>query len=457
MWKEPLSVSVAHASTDHSALARATERPGLMISPVSAGGSVPEFRISQVGPSGGALAASNNGRMQEEEISYFARTNAREPHRPFGIKQADRLFHMYVIGKTGTGKSTLLETLIRQDIAAGRGCALIDPHGDLVERIATSIPKPRRADTVYLDVPDPKVPYGYNPFVRVSPGLRPLVASGLMDVFKKLWSDSWGPRMEHILRNALLALLDQPEAAMPDILALLTDKSFRYRTVAKIENAQVRAFWRDEFPKYTFRVQADGISPIQNKVGAFLADPKLRRILTRSDGTIRLRQIMDEGKVLLINLAQGKIGADSAGLLGGLLVTSLGSAAFSRALMPEAKRRAFFLYVDEFQSFTTLSFANILAELRKFGVGAVLSHQYQRQLEPDIRHAVLGNAGTLIVFRLGAHDAASIAHEFEPTFNRHDLLTLPNHDIYLKLMIDGAPSTPFSATTLVPRVEVDSG
>jgi hypothetical protein len=238
---------------------------------------------------------------------------------------------VYVIGKTGTGKSTLLETLIRQDIDAGRGCALLDPHGDLVERIAGSISERRAADIGYFDVPDPKLCFGYNPFARVGYGLRPLVASGLMDVFKKMWDDSWGPRMEHILRNALLALLDQPNATMPDILSLLTSKSFRERVIANIENTQVRAFWQTEFPKYSFRLQADVISPIQNKVGAFLADPKLRRTLTRSDGQIRLRQIMDEDQVLLVNLSQGKIGADSSSLLGGLLVTSLGSAAFSRA------------------------------------------------------------------------------------------------------------------------------
>lgn len=383
-------------------------------------------------------------------VSYFARTNGRDPHRAFGIKQADRLSHVYIIGKTGTGKSTLMETLIRQDIAAGRGCALLDPHGDLVERIASSVPEHRAADAIYFDVPNPKLGYGYNPFARVSSGLRPLVASGLMDVFKKMWEDSWGPRMEHILRNALLALLDQPKATMPDILSLLTSRSFRERAIANIENTQVRAFWQSEFPKYSFRLQADGISPIQNKVGAFLADPKLRRILTRGDGQVRLRQIMDQGQVLLVNLSQGRIGADSSSLLGGLLVTSLGSAAFSRAYLPEDQRRPFFLYVDEFQSFTTLAFANMLAELRKFGIAVVVGHQYLHQLEPDIRHAVLGNAGTLIAFRLGAYDARLIAREFEPVFDWQDLLTLPNHDIYLKLMIDGAPSQPFSATTLSP-------
>lgn len=382
------------------------------------------------------------------EVSYFARTNHRQPARTLGIKQADRLCHLYVIGKTGTGKTTLLETLIAQDIEHGRGCALIDPHGDFVERVAETIPGHRMSEVIYFNVPDPSQPFGYNPLARVGAGLRPLVASGLLDVFKKMWDDAWGARMEHILRNALLALLDQPSATLPDILLLLTDKTFRYNAIRNIENEQVRKFWRSEFPKYSFRYQADGIAPIQNKVGAFLADPTLRHILTRNDGQLRLRSIMDEGKVLLVNLSKGKIGADSSALLGGLLVTSLGLAAFSRANMEEGERRPFFVYVDEFQNFTTLALADMLSELRKFGVGMVLAHQYLQQLDPDIRHAVIGNAGTLISFRLGAHDASLIAHEFEPVFASVDLLNLPNHDIYLKLMIDGSPSQPFSATTL---------
>lgn len=411
------------------------------------GSSVRDLRKSKV-PSTFVRGPSRDNDPVPNDISYFARTNSREPHRLFGIKQADRLSHTYVIGKTGTGKSTLLETLFLQDIRAGRGCALLDPHGDLVERIASSIPAHRQGDAIYFDVPDPKLAFGYNAFVRVSPGLRPLVASGLMDVFKKMWEDSWGPRMEHILRNALLALLDQPSASMPDVLSLLTSKSFRERAIVNIENRQVRAFWQNEFPKYSFKLQADGVSPIQNKVGAFLADPKLRRILTRKEGQIRLREVMDSGKVLLVNLAQGRIGADSSSLLGGLLVTSFGSAAFSRAYVPEAQRRPFFLYVDEFQTFTTLAFANMLAELRKFGVGTVLAHQYLHQLEPEIRYAVLGNAGTLVVFRTGAYDAQQLSRELEGTFSARDLLALPNHDVYVKLMIGGAPSRPFSATTI---------
>ncbi len=386
----------------------------------------------------------------QDQVSYFARTNHRKPDRTFGIKQRDRLSHMYVIGKTGTGKTTLLETLIRQDIEEGRGCALIDPHGDFVERVAATIPPHRTADTVYLDLPDRKQPYGYNPLARVSPGLRPLVASGLLDVFKKMWDDAWGARMEHILRNALLALLDQPSATMPDILLMLTDKDFREQALDHVENEQVRTFWKSEFPKYSFRYQADGIAPIQNKAGAFLADPTLRHILTRSDGQLRLRTVLDQGQVLLVNLSKGKIGADSSALFGGLLVTSLGLAAFSRANIEETGRRPFYVYVDEFQNFTTLALAEMLSELRKFGVGTILAHQYLHQLDPDIGHAVLGNAGTLISFRLGAHDAGLIAREFEPVFDRVDLLNLPNHDIYIKLMIDGSPSAPFSATTLSP-------
>ena len=390
-------------------------------------------------------------RNSPDKIAYFARTNSREMSRVVGIKQKDRLSHLYVIGKTGAGKTTLLETLIAQDIDQGRGCALIDPHGDFVERLAERIPAHRQSDMIYFNVPDASQPYGYNPFARVSPGMRPLVASGILDVFKKMWDDAWGARMEHILRNALLALLDQPSATMSDILLMLTDKNFRWRALRHVQNEQVRTFWASEFPKYSFRYQADGIAPIQNKVGAFLADPTLRHILTRGDGQLRLRTILDEGKILLVNLSKGKIGADSSSLLGALLVTSLGLAAFSRANVEEATRRPFFLYIDEFQNFTTLALADMLSELRKFGVGAVLAHQFLHQLDPDIRHAVLGNAGTLISFRLGAHDAGLIAREFEPVFGRIDLLSLPNHDIYLKLMIDGTPSKPFSATTLQPR------
>jgi hypothetical protein len=374
-------------------------------------------------------------------------TNARSDRRCFGLKLRDRLSHVYIIGKTGTGKSSLLETMIRQDIAAGRGAALIDPHGDLVERVA-AWSAPVRNDRLYLDLADPQLAYGYNPLLHVRPDLRSLVASGVLDLFKLLWAEAWGVRMEHILRNALLALLEQPRATLSDLLPMLSDKRFRAKVLSKVGNEQVRAFWMKEYPAYSFRYQADGIAPIQNKVGAFLADPRIRRFLSPEDGGLRLRSIMDDGQVLLVNLAQGRLGSDSSALLGGLLVTALGSAAFSRAIEPEARRPPFFVYVDEFQTFTTLALANMLAELRKYGVGLVLAHQYLQQLDPAVREAVLGNAGALIAFRLGAADAGWLAREFEPTFAARDLVGLANHTIYLRLLVDGQPTAPFSATTL---------
>lgn len=382
----------------------------------------------------------------------LALTNTRNRFECFGIRHADRLSHMYVIGKTGVGKTTLLENLIVQDIANGRGCALIDPHGDLVERVARYARRSRPSDVIYVDVPSLQQPYSYNPLSRVSADKRPLVASGLMEVFEKMWGDAWGVRMEHILRNALLTLLELPAATMPDILRLFADKTFLDDAVKRVTNPQVKLFWETEFSKYSFRQRPEALAPIQNKVGAFLSDPRVYRIVAGDGTPLRLRSVMDDGKVLLINLAKGKIGDDSAGLLGGLFVTALGLAAYSRADTPEARRRPFFMYVDEFQNFTTLSIANMLSELRKFRVGMVLAHQYLAQLEPDIRHAILGNAGTLISFRLGAEDAAFVAREFAPDFVPLDFMNLPNHDIYIKLMIDGTPSKPFSATTLPAMV-----
>ena len=387
----------------------------------------------------------------ENSIRYFARTNARQPYRTFGIKGNDRLSHVYIIGKTGTGKSTLLETLVRQDIQSGKGLALVDPHGDLVQRIAEQIPKHRRNDAIYFNVPDPSQPYGYNPLKRVAPEKRALAASGMLEVFHKTWGErAWGQRLEHILRNALLALLEQPEATLLDILRLLRDDVFRKEVARNTANRQVKGFWLYEFPKYSYRYRADAIAPIQSKVGAFLSDPTLFRILTKPERMLHIRKLMDEGKILLVNLAKGKLGEDSTALLGGLLVTTIGLAAFSRADTPEEGRRVFYVYLDEFQNFTTQSMANMLSELRKYRVGMIVAHQYLYQLDEAIRYAVLGNAGTLLSFRLGPKDAAFMAQEFEPRFKTVDLLNLPNYHIYLKLMIDGMPSQPFSAVTLMP-------
>ena len=385
------------------------------------------------------------------DISLFAKTNARLHVQRFGIRQSDRLFHMYAIGKTGTGKSTLLETLALQDIRAGRGCAVLDPHGDLVTRLATSIPEERSSHLLYFNAPDPTQPFGYNPLRRIPKDKIPLAASGLIEAWKKLWVEAWGVRMEHILRYALYALLEYGDATLPGILRLLSDLAYRQEVIGKVANEQVRAFWLSEFPKYNPRYRQETIAPIQNKVGAFLADPRLYRMLVEPKVDVRFRRVMDEGKILLVNLSKGELGEDSANLLGSLLVTTLSLAAFSRAELPLPARRPFFIYVDEFQSFTTLSFAGTISELRKFGVGLVLANQHLHQLEPAVLHAVLGNVGTVITFRLGPEDAVFFEKLFAPRFGASDLMRLANYDIYLRLMIDQSPSEPFSATTLRPE------
>jgi uncharacterized protein DUF87 len=387
----------------------------------------------------------------EPSISYFARTNSRYSKRLFGIRQSDRFSHVYVIGKTGVGKSTLLETLARQDLEAGRGFALIDPHGDLVERIARDAAAEAPSRVTYLNAPDGAQPFGYNPLRRVRVDKIPLAVSGMLETMKKLWPDAWGVRMEHVLRNTLYALFEQDDARLPDILRLYADEAYRKSITGRVRNDTVRRFWRYEFEAYHFRQKADAVAPIQNKLGALLADPTLYRILVEPKHGIRIRSLMDEGRVLLVNLAKGQLGEDSSTLLGSLIVSTLGLAAFSRAENSASSRRPFFVYVDEFQTFTTLMLANMMSELRKYGVGLTLAHQYMHQLEPDIRHAVLGNAATIISFRVGPEDAAILAKEFQPTFDVPDLLNLPNHDIYLKLMIDGVPSIPFSASCVPPQ------
>jgi hypothetical protein len=386
-----------------------------------------------------------------EAVSYFAYTNHRRPFVRFGIKQADRLSHLYLVGKTGVGKSSLIEVLAGEDLAAGRGFALVDPHGDLVERVSKRVPNAASDRVTYLNVPDPIQPFGYNPVRRVRDDLVPLAASGLIETFRKLWPLAWGVRMEHVLRNSVYALLERDGSTLPDLLRLYADKCFRKALVAGIRNQVVKRYWTHEFENYPPRLQAEAVAPIQNKLGALLADPTLYSVLVAPAVDVRFRTLMDEGGILLVNLAKGRLGEDATLLLGGLLVSTLGLAAFSRANVAPAARRPFFIYVDEFQNFTTLAFVGMMSELRKYGVGLTLANQHLAQLEPDIRHSVLGNAGTLIAFRVGAEDAAYLAREFQPTFGVLDLLNLPNRHIYLKLMIDGAPSAPFSATTETAR------
>ena len=355
---------------------------------------------------------------------------------------------MYILGKTGTGKSTLLETLVRQDIRIGNGLMLLDPHGDMVECVATTLPETRKSDLIYFNVTDTSRPLGFNPMELSPLSNRSLTALNLLEVFKKLWADFWGPRLEHVLRNAFLALMDQPETTLADVLRIVNDKEFRQKVVAETTNDQVRAFWWGEYEHYSPAFRAVVVAPIQNKVGAFLTDPILSRILTQKKSSFDLREVMDRGKILLVNLAKGKIGEDSAALLGALLITKAGIAGLSRADVPEDDRRDFFIFADEFHTFTTLSTASMLSELRKYRVGMVLAHQYISQLDPQVRDAVLGNTGTMITFRLGAADAHTIGKEFAPEVEPLDLMSLPNYEIYLKLMVNGAPTRPFSAETI---------
>lgn len=392
----------------------------------------------------------------QNNMAVFATTDFRNQKTPFGIRQSDRRYHLYLIGKTGTGKSTLLETLMRHDLTAGNGLTLLDPHGDLVEKIRKAMPQNRIADVTDFDVADSQQPFGFNPLSGVPASKRPLAASGMLSVFKHLWFDSWGPRLEHLLRNSLLTLLEQPAAVLSDILRLLHDAKFRKAALARLTNEEVKRFWTEEYEKYTERLRAEAIAPLQNKVGAFLANPLLKKILTRPEKPLHLRKIMDEGRILLVNLAKGKIGEDTALLLGSLLISRMGLAALSRADTPEAERRDHYLYLDEFHSFTTLSLASMLSELRKYRLNLTLAHQYLAQLAPAIRDAVLGNVGTMITFRVGMPDAELLAPEFYPEIRAADLTNLPNHHIYLKLMINGTISAPFSAVTLNPDSSVSN-
>ncbi len=387
----------------------------------------------------------------DSDITYFARTNHRNTGIPFGIRRVDRRNHMYMIGKTGTGKSTLLKTLMLRDIAAGEGFALFDPHGDLAEEVVAQIPASRREDLIYLNVPDRSFIWHFNPFVGIPEENRALAAAGMVEVFKKLWPDEWGPRLEHLLRNVVFMLLEVGDSSFADIPRLLSDRAFRGGLVKKVSNAMVREFWEKEFAGYSPAFRAVVTAPLLNKVGAFLTDPLLHSILSGAQSSFDLHRIMDEGKILVVNLAKGKLGEGPAALLGSLLVSHLSLAAMERADRPQEERRDFYLYLDEFHTFATLTLATMLSELRKYRLNLILAHQYLSQLETEIRDAVFGNAGTLIAFRVGALDASTVARELSPTFEADDLLSLPNFSIYLRLMIEGEPSKPFSAWTWLPE------
>lgn len=387
---------------------------------------------------------------EQNEISFFARTDFRNESRIFGIKTDDRRRHMYVIGKTGMGKTNLLENLAIQDIKHGKGVAFIDPHGDTAEKLIKAIPANRINDVIYFNPADQDFPIAFNVMENVNPEYKHLIASGLVGVFKKLWADSWGPRLEYILRNAILALLEYPGSTLLGVTRILVDKDYREKVVANVSDPVVRAFWVDEFSKWNDRVLQEVISPIQNKVGQFLSTSLIRNIVGQTKSSFDVREAMDSNKILIMNLSKGRVGEDASALIGAMMITKIQLAAMERVDILEEERKDFYLYVDEFQNFATESFANILSEARKYRLNLVLANQYIAQLDEKVSDAVFGNAGTIISFRVGAADAELLEKEFEPIFMMNDIVNLPKYHIYLKLMIDGIAGDAFSATVLPP-------
>ena len=387
---------------------------------------------------------------QKNQITVIGETNFRNVKRKFGIKTDDRRRHTYMIGKTGMGKSNLMETMIIQDIWAGNGVAVIDPHGDTVERILEFIPTERINDVIYFNPSDMEFPIAFNVLEQVEPKYKHLVSSGLVGVFKKMWADSWGPRLEYLLRNAILALLEFPDSTLLGITRILIDKEYRSRVLLKVTDPVVKSFWVKEFASYSDKFATEAISPIQNKVGQFLSVALIRNIVGQVKSSFSLREIMDSEKILLVNLSKGRIGEDIAHMIGAMMITKLYLAAMSRVDIPEYERKDFYLYVDEFQNFATESFADILSEARKYHLCLNLAHQYMDQLTEEVRNAILGNIGTMILFRIGSRDAEVLIKEFEPLYEVTDLICLAKYQIYLKLMIDGVASDPFSASVLPP-------
>lgn len=396
--------------------------------------------------------------MNEEQVTYFAETDSRNKRVPFGIKTKDRWRHMYVIGKTGMGKSTLLENMAVQDIQNGNGMAFIDPHGKTADLLLEYVPPERIKDVIYFAPFDTEYPISFNVMEDVGPGKRHLVANGLMSAFKKIWVDAWSARMEYILSNILLALLEYPDSTLVGVNRMLADKDYRKKVVENIKDPSVKSFWVDEFAKYGERYMQEAGAAIQNKIGQFISNPLVRNIIGQPKSSFDIREIMDEKKILIINLSKGRVGETNANLIGSMIITKIYLAALSRADVSENRMKTlppFYLYVDEFQSFANESFADILSEARKYKLSLTIAHQYIEQMSEEVRAAVFGNVGTMVTFRVGAFDAEVLEKEFAPVFTAEDLVNLGFVQIYLKLMIDGVSSQPFSASTLPPIKKPD--
>lgn len=412
---------------------------------------------SQGDPSTTQGSAQDDIQQYKMDVNFFAKTEFKNKDTIFGIKTPDRRKHMYIIGKTGAGKSTLIANMAIDDIRKDRGVGIIDPHGDLSEIILDFIPKRRMNDVVYLEPFDVERPFALNVLEVKNKQQKELVSSGIVSIFNKLYKDSWGPRLEYILRNVILTLLEVENTTLVDVLSLLSHNDYRKKVVEKLHDPVLKNFWEKEFAKMPDRLKAEAVSPIQNKVGQFVTSRMIRNILGKQKSTINLEEIMNEGKILILNLSQGKLGEDNASLLGAMIITQIQLAAMNRSFMQEHERRDFFLYVDEFQNFATSSFIKILSEARKYRLSLTLANQYIDQLDEDVSRAIFGNVGTLMSFVTGARDAYILSKEFGEIYTEADLVSLGKFETVIKLSIDNMTSMPFPATTLpLPALKNDN-
>ncbi|MDP3901587.1 MAG: type IV secretion system DNA-binding domain-containing protein [bacterium] len=392
------------------------------------------------------------GKVDPDQASFIGRTNyvsaLEEKKFVFGIKREDRKRHLYIVGKGGVGKSKLLELLIRQDIASGRGLCLMDPHGDVIEDMLAFIPEDRMEDVVIIDPSDSDYPVSFNPLADTDPSLKHQLAQGLIGVMEKQFGANWTPRLEHVFRFTTLALLDYPHATMRGMIFMLTDHNYRQKVIEYIEDDMVKRFWAIEFADWSEKFDTDAIIPLVNKLGQFLFDPMLRNIFGQKENKIDLYKLMNEHKIVFINLSKGKLGEENSSFFGAMFITKIKQAGMQRARMTEKQRPDFYLYIDEFHNVVTETFENLLSEARKYSLCITLAHQYMGQLLPRVQAAVLGNVGSMIVFRVGGADATILESEMAPLFKIKDMINLGKQQFYIKLMIDGESYDPFSAMTL---------
>ena len=392
------------------------------------------------------------GQVNPREVVFIGRTNyvtgLEEKRFIFGIKRVDRRRHCYIIGKSGVGKSKLLEIMTRQDIVYNYGLCVIDPHGDVIQNLLDFIPEERIEDVILLDPSDREYPFSFNPLQKVHPEFKHQLTQDLVEVMQKQFGANWTPRLEHVFRFTTLALLDYPNATMRGMISMLTDRNYRQKVIEFIEDDMVRRFWAIEFADWSEKFDAEAIIPLVNKLGQFLSNPLLRNIFGQKENKIDLERAINEQKIILVNLSKGLLGEENSSFLGSMILTKIKQAGMARARLPEKERKDFYLYVDEFHNIVTEAFENLLSEARKYGLCLTVAHQYMGQLLPKVRSAVLGNVGTIIVFRVGGEDAVILKPEMAPVFDVKDMINLGTQEFYIKMTIDGETYDPFSAETL---------